>query len=305
MLLFDIITILIPIILLICIPLIILLFIIYNNFTIITFDVYENFENASSSSNINTSNYVGISPVIKIAEQVDKLKVLEKINNEITNKNYNLTSEINSKGNQLNSINEETRKKEEVKLKLEEEISNLNKNKDIHNNIASTLVKGITTIEEKEAILKKKEAEIQLEINKLQELKEKKIPETQPVKINQEQIDILLNKLILIEKMFKELKEEKNDEKKDKDICQLYSSMPSPVSQDFINNNKKDLPYLWCLCNDNLNKNVDCMEYKNCLSHYITNKDKKTLKEDELNLYFRCINKFPEYPKFLSDNNEK
>lgn len=300
MLLFDIITILIPIILLICIPLIILLFIIYNNFTIITFDIYEKFEN---SSNINTSNYTGISPVIKIAEQVDKLKVLEKINNEIINKNDNLSAEINSKGNQLNSINEETKKKEEIKLKLEEEISKLNKNKDIHDNIASTLVKGISTIEEKEVELKKKEAEIQLEINKLQELKEKKIPETQPVKINQEQIDILLNKLIIIEKLFKELKEEKNDEKKDKDICQLYSSMPSPVSQDFINNNKKDLPYLWCLCNDNLNKNVDCMEYKNCLSHYITNKDKKTIKEDELNLYFRCINKFPEYPKFLNENN--
>jgi hypothetical protein len=303
MLFFDIITIIIPLIILIAIPLILMLFIIYNNFTIITFDVYENFENASNSSNINTSNYVGISPVIKIAEQVDKLKVLEKINNEITNKNNNLISEINSKGNQLNSINEETRKKEEVKLKLEEEISKLNKNKDIHNNIASTLVKGITTIEEKEAILKKKEAEIQLEINKLQELKEKKIPENQPVKINQEQIDILFNKLILIEKLFKELKEEKNEVKKDKDICQLYSSIPSPVSQDFINNNKKDLPYLWCLCNDNLNKNIDCMEYKNCLNHYTTNKDKKTLKEDELNLYFRCINKFPEYPKFLNENN--
>jgi hypothetical protein len=303
MLFFDIITIIIPLIILIAIPLILMLFIIYNNFTIITFDVYENFENSSSSSNINTSNYVGISPVIKIAEQVDKLKVLEKINNEITNKNNNLISEINSKGNLLNSINDETRKKEEVKLKLEEEISKLNKNKDIHNNIASTIVKGITTIEEKEAILKKKEVEIQLEINKLQELKEKKIPENQPVKINQEQIDILFNKLILIEKLFKELKEEKNYEKKDKDICQLYSSIPSPVSQDFINNNKKDLPYLWCLCNDNLNKNIDCMEYKNCLNHYTINKDKKTIKEDELNLYFRCINKFPEYPKFLNENN--
>lgn len=301
MLFFDIITIIIPIILIIAIPLIIILFIIFNNFTIITFDIYENFEN---SSNINTSNYTGISPVIKIAEQVDKLKVLEKINNEITIKNDNLISEINSKGNQLNNINEETKKKEEDKLKLEEEISNLNKNKDIHNNIASTLVKGIKTIEEKESELKKKEAEIQLEINKLQELKEKKIPENQQVKINQEQIDILLNKLLLIEKMFKELKEEKNEDKKDKDICQLYSSMPSPISQDFINNNKRDLPYLWCLCNDNINKNIDCMEYKNCLNHYNTNKEKKTINENELDLYFRCINKFPEYPKFLNENNE-
>ena len=300
MLFFDIITIIIPIILIIAIPLIIMLFIIFNNFTMITLDIYENFEN---SSNINTSNYTGISPVIKIAEQVDKLKVLEKINNDIVNKNDNLTSEINSKGNQLNSINEETKKKEEIKLKLENEISNLNKNKDIHDNIASTLVKGITTIEEKEMLLKKKEAEIQLEINKLQELKEKKIPETQPVKIKQEQIDLLLNKLILIEKMFKELKEEKNNENKDKDICKIYSSLPSPVSQDFINNNKKDLSYLWCLCNDNMNKNIDCMEYKNCLNHYTTNKDKKTIKEDELNLYFRCINKFPEYPQFLNENN--
>lgn len=109
----------------------------------------------------------------------------------------------------------------------------------------------------------------------------------------------------MIEKLFKELKEEKNEEKKDKDICQLYSSFPSPVSQDFINNNKKDISYLWCLCNDNLNKNIDCMEYKNCLNHYSINKDKKTINEDELNLYLRCINKFPEYPKFLNENNEK
>ena len=304
MLFFDVITTIIPIILIIVIQLIIMVFIIFNNFTMITFDIYEKFENISKSSNINTSNCSGISPVIKMTEQVDKLKVLEKINNDIKNKNDILKSEINSKGNQLNTINEETKRKEEEKLKLENEISNLNKNKEIHNNIASSLVKGITTIEEKEANLKKKEAEIQLEINKLQELKNKKIPD-EPVKINQEQIDLIFNKLLLIEKLFKELKEEKNEDKKDKDICQLYSSIPSPVSQDFINNNKKDLPYLWCLCNDNLNKNIDCMEYKNCLNNYSINKDKKTLKEDELNLYFRCINKFPEYPKFLSDNNEK
>ena len=300
MLFFDIITIIIPLIIIICIPLILLLFIIFNNFSMITFNIYEKFENVSSSSNINTSNYIGISPVVKIAEQVDKLKVLENINKDINNKNNNLTSQINTKGNQLININEETRRKEEVKLKLEDEISKLNKNKDIHNNIASTLVKGITTFQEKEESLKKKEAEIQLKINKLQELNDKKV-ETAPVKINQEQLDILTNKLILIEKLFKELKEEKKE--KEKDICQLYSSLPSPISQDFINNNKKDLPYLWCLCNDNLNKNVDCMEYKNCLNHYSINKDKKTLKEDELNLYFRCINKFPEYPKFLNENN--
>ena len=61
--------------------------------------------------------------------------------------------------------------------------------------------------------MKKKEAELQLEINKLEELKKNKIPENQLVKINQEQIDLLLNKLILIEKLFKELKEEKNEEK--------------------------------------------------------------------------------------------
>lgn len=278
---------------------IIMIYIIYNN-KIISFDIYENFEN---SSNINTSNYTGIAPVVKIAEQIDKLKVLEKINNEILVKNENLKSEINSKGNQLNILNEETQKKEEAKIKLEEEISNLNKNKDIHNSIASTLVKGLSTIEQKETELKKKEAEIELKINKLQELKEKQIPEIPPVKINQEQLDLLLNKLIIIEKLFKEIKEENKENKKDKDICQLYSSMPTPTSQDFIKDDKKDLSYLWCLCNDNINKNIDCMEYKNCLNHYTNNKEKKTINEDELKLYFRCINKFSEYPKFLNENN--
>jgi hypothetical protein len=295
MLFFDIISILVPIIILISIPLIIILFIIYNNFTVIPYNINETFENPTTE----------IAPVVKMAEQVDKLKVLEKINNDYTKKNDNLTSQINSKGTQLNSINEETKKKEEVKLKLEEEISNLNKNKEVHTTIASTLVKGISTIEEKEAELKKKEAEIQLEISKLKELKEKKIPENSTVKLNQEQLDIILNKLILIEKLFKEIKEDNDEKNKDKDICKLYTSMPVPTSKDFMNNNKKDLTYLWCLCNDNINKNIDCMEYKNCLNHYKENKDKKTMKEDELTLYLRCINKFPNYPKFLNENNEK
>jgi hypothetical protein len=294
MLFFDIISILVPIIILISIPLIIILFIIYNNFTVIPYNINETFENPTTE----------IAPVVKMAEQVDKLKVLEKINNDYTKKNDNLTSQINSKGTQLNSINEETKKKEEVKLKLEEEISNLNKNKEVHTTIASTLVKGISTIEEKEAELKKKEAEIQLEISKLKELKEKKIPENSTVKLNQEQLDIILNKLILIEKLFKEIKEDNDEKNKDKDICKLYTSMPVPTSKDFMNNNKKDLTYLWCLCNDNINKNIDCMEYKNCLNHYKENKDKKTMKEDELTLYLRCINKFPNYPKFLNENNE-
>jgi len=295
MLFFDIISILVPIIILISIPLIIILFIIYNNFTVIPYNINETFENPTTE----------IAPVVKMAEQVDKLKVLEKINNDYTKKNDNLTSQINSKGTQLNSINEETKKKEEVKLKLEEEISNLNKNKEVHTTIASTLVKGISTIEEKEAELKKKEAEIQLEISKLKELKEQKIPENSTVKLNQEQLDIILNKLILIEKLFKEIKEDNDEKNKDKDICKLYTSMPVPTSKDFMNNNKKDLTYLWCLCNDNINKNIDCMEYKNCLNHYKENKDKKTMKEDELTLYLRCINKFPNYPKFLNENNEK
>jgi len=285
------ITIIIPIIIIVLIPLIIMLFIIHNSFTIISIDIYENFENSS-----NSSNYIGVEPVVKMAEQVDKMKVLEKINKDFISKNEVLNAQINVKGEQLNNINEETRKKQEAKLKLEEEISNLNKNKEIHNSIASNLVKGMTTIEQKEAELKKKEAELQLEMKKI---KETKPTENLPVKISQEQLDILLNKLILIEKLFKETK----DDKKDTDICQLYSSMPTPVAQDFINNNKKDLPYLWCLCNDNINKNVDCMEYKNCLNNYTVNKDKKSVNEDELKLYLRCINKFPEFPKFLNENN--
>lgn len=280
---------------------IIIFFIIYNNFSIFSFDIYEGFENSSNSS--NSSNYIGIAPIVRMAEEVDKLKVLEKINNEIKTENNDLMAKINARGNQLNSLNEETIKKEEVKLKLDEEISNLNKQKEVQNSIASTLVKGMTTIEEKEIELKRKEAEIQMEINKLRELKEKPVPEIPPVKLNQEQLDILLEKLILIERLFLEMKEEKAEKEKDKDICKLYSSMPTPTTQDFINNNKKDISYLWCLCNDNINKNIDCMEYNNCLKHYTNNKDKQTIQDEDLNLYFRCVNKFNEFPKFLNENN--
>ena len=295
--------IIILIILLILILLILLLIILNNKlFNFEKFHIIETFENSS-----NTSNYIGISPVIKIAEEFDKLKVLEKINNDIENKNEELRNQINSKGVQLNNLDEETKKKKEEKLEIEQEISNLNKSKEVQTSIAKTLVKSMNTIEEKEMELKRKEAEIQKEIRELRELKDKPIPEIPPVKLNQQQLDLILEKLMLIEKLFKETKEKQetiDKEKKHKDICQLYSSMPIPTSQDFIKDDKKDLSYLWCLCNDNLNKNVDCMEYNNCLKNYTNNKDKNTIEEEDLTLYFRCINKFPEFPKFLKENQE-
>lgn len=295
--------IIILIILLILILLILLLIVLNNKlFNFENFNIIETFENSS-----NTSNYIGISPVIKIAEEFDKLKVLEKINNDIENKNEELRNQINSKGVQLNNLDEETKKKKEEKLEIEQEISNLNKSKEVQTSIAKTLVKSMNTIEEKEMELKRKEAEIQKEIRKLRELKDKPIPEIPPVKLNQQQLDLILEKLMLIEKLFKETKEKQetiDKEKKNKDICQLYSSMPIPTSQDFIKDDKKDLSYLWCLCNDNLNKNVDCMEYNNCLKNYTNNKDKNTIEEEDLTLYFRCINKFPEFPKFLKENQE-
>lgn len=296
---------------LLIIPFIIIGFIIFNNLQIINIDIYEKFENnnnINTSNIINTSNYNDISPVIKIAEQVDKLKVLENINSKIEVKNEDLMNEINSKGNQLNILNDIMNKRNNEKIELEDEISKLNKQKEIHNSIAKTLIKGIKNIDNREEELKKREIEIKKEIRELQELKNKPIPEIPPVKINQEQLDILLEKLIIIEKLFKEVKEKQEEEtkkKKDIDICNLYSSMPTPSKNDFLNNNKKDLSYLWCLCNDNINKNIDCMEYKNCLKNYEENKNKDTLKEEDLKLYFRCVNKFTDFPKFLIENNEK
>jgi len=285
------------------------LFIYYHNRQTLNFDVYETFGNSSnfylSSNLIPTTNEVklpstSISPVIKIAEEIDKLKLLTKTNNAIANKNNEIEFNINNKGELIKKLDENAEKKKMEKLKLEEEISKLNEEKESHNNIAKSLINSIKTIENKEQELKKKEIEIKKEMKELEELKLKPTPELPPVTLNQQQLDLLLEKLILIEKLFKEVKEK--DEKKDKNICQLYQSIPQPKKDDFINNNKKDLTYLWCLCNDNMDKNVDCMEYKNCLSNYAKNKDNKTIEKDDLMLYFRCINKFPDFPKYLKDN---
>lgn len=279
----------------------------------INFDVYENFENSSNitSNLIPTTNEIklpstSISPVIQLAEELDKLKLLQKANKEIDNKNNEIKYTINTNTNLINELSDEIDKKRGEKLKLEEEISKMNFEKESHNNIAKSLITTVKTIEEKEEELKKKEIELKKEMKELEELKLKPVPELPPVTINQQQLDLLLEKLILIEKLFKEVKE-KNEEKEkknaDKDVCQLYESIPQPKKDDFINDNKKDLTYLWCLCNNNMDKNVDCMEYKNCLSNYAKNKNNKTIEKEDLMLYFRCINKFPEFPKYLKDNN--
>ncbi len=274
--------------------------------TDINFDVYENFENSSNmtSNLIPTTTEIklpstSISPVIQLAEELNKLKLLQKVNKEIDNKNSEIEYNINTNTNLIKGLNEDVDKKRDEKLKLESEISKMNFEKESHNNIAKSLITTIKTIEEKEEELKKKEIELKKEMKELEELKLKPVPELPPVNINQKQIDLLLEKLILIENLFKEVK----GKKEEKDICQLYETIPQPKKDDFINDNKKDLTYLWCLCNDNMDKNVDCMEYKSCLSNYAKNKNNKTIEKEDLMLYFRCINKFPEFPKYLKDNN--
>ena len=37
---------------------------------------------------------------------------------------------------------------------------------------------------------------------------------------------------------------------------------------------------------------------------FVINKDKKTLENEDLTIYMKCINKFPNFPKYLTENNQ-
>ena len=212
--------------------------------------------------------------------------------------NTNLASQFNNNLASQNNTN----------IALQKENTNLASQ--FNNNLAfqkennNTITSRLNALDEKIALSKKQETIFQSQLNELNKLKDQQSISSNDIKLNKQQLDMLSTKLVLIDKLFNEFKTQHKAEHDaiDNDICKKYTSMPLPKPQDFMNNNKKDLPYSWCLCNDNISKNIDCLEYKNCLDFYSVNKEKKSLESDELNLYYGCLNRFNSFPSFIVEN---
>ena len=72
---------------------------------------------------------------------------------------------------------------------------------------------------------------------------------------------------------------------------QLYLAYMAAIRSGKVHINYE--PYLWCMCSDENKKNEDCINYFDCNKNYVINKDKKTLENEDLTIYMKCINKFP------------
>ena len=198
-------------------------------------------------------------------------------------------------------------KKKDEKINLEKQIGKLNEENDKNVDKAELIVKGLNANEEKELELKRKEAEINAKMKELEALKIKE-PQTKEVQIKDEQIGLLLNKL-------ESVKSTIINKYKDNKVCGIYDKIPTIPNDAFsINFEKIDIdkdssnknyePYLWCMCSDENKKNEDCINYFDCNKNYVINKDKKTLENEDLTIYMKCINKFPNFPKYLTENNQ-
>ena len=172
---------------------------------------------------------------------------------------------------------------------------------------AEIILKSLNANEEKELELKKKEAELNGKIKELEALKLKEI-ENKEVEINDDQIALLLNKL-------ESVKSTIINKYKDNKVCGIYDKIPTipndafsinfeNIDVDVNSTNKNYEPYLWCMCNDENKKSEDCINYFDCNKNYVINKDKKRLEDKDLTLYMKCINKYPNFPKYLTENNQ-
>ena len=236
-----------------------------------------------------------ISPVLYIASQTSLLSKLKEENNNIKYDTSTFQTKLAELQLELIKIKEELKQKEEEKLKLTGEVSTMDNQRFINDKIINMMVKGMDAYIDKERYLKGYEKDIETKKEKLEKLLLTPTPTLPPVFIKDEQILTITDKLVDIEKKFAELNKKIPD-----NIC--TKPMPEPSKEAFIFNitELQNPSYMWCMCNDDNKKSNDCLEYMSCQTNYQKNKDKTSLINDDLTIYMKCINKFSNFPKYLT-----
>lgn len=97
------------------------------------------------------------------------------------------------------------------------------------------------------------------------------------------------------------LKEVKKNTEQPEDFCLITKEIPK-VEFKTYKDSEKDLVLEWCKCSENKEKEA-CKNYKSCKTNYDNYKDVKSLGGEDLMLYFNCLKIYPEFPKYLIDNN--
>ena len=256
---------------------------------IVRYSNIEKFENPT----------VEISPVIQIAEQTSKLETLKKEYSEIEKEKIKSENDIKKNVDELVKINNEINDRKKEKLELEKEILNINDNKDEFIKTAQIVKQGLEAQKQMETKLDKKETEINTMIDEYEKTKEiDEIIEDKPTEIKAEQIDMILDKLDAVKKEMISYNSSK--------VCKEFDKMPEIIDKSFMINtgdikidsdNKEHQAYLWCMCDDNKNKD-ECLLYMDCNNNYSKNKDKAVIDDDDLTLYNKCVSKYPSFPNY-------
>ena len=225
--------------------------------------------------------------IIQTAKQVSYLETLKKETKELQDKSDNLKTEIKELQKKLDELNIEIKNKENEKVNLENKISEIKKEREINLTIAELVKQSIDKTAEKERELIKNEEEIKR--------KQEEIKELEKIKENE--------KLTQIMTKLEEVKKTTEEAVKDTDFCSITKEIPKPIFKTYTEI-EKDLTLDWCKCNDN-NKTQECKDYQVCKNNYNKYKNETSLTGEDLVLYFNCIKLYPEFPKYLTENNSK
>jgi len=259
-----------------------------------------------------------VSPLLNIANETNKLEQIKQENKELQFKKDLLQVKIQELNDKFKEISDATEKKNFEKMKLQDELLVINQQKELNLNMMDTIRKSMNANLEKENKLKEVENKIISEKKEVED-KSKYIQDVVSKSISDNKLndDDKFNKLMLklenIEKIFADLNK-KNEEKKNINVCTMYDSIPIPNEDAFTNdltkiepNNQelKNLPYLWCQCNDANKNSLECKKYLQCHQNYEFNSKKAVLEGEDLTLYLKCINDFKNFPPYISINNKK
>lgn len=257
----------------------------------------EGFENPAQDKTVE------ISPVIQIAEQTSKLEVLKKEYDDMQRDKIKTENDIKENARELVKINREIDERTQKKLDLELEIAEIERHKDDIVNSATIVKRGLEAQKQLELNLNKKEGEINTLIDNYEKQKETdKLIMDKPTEIKPEQIDLILDKLDAVKKEMLTYNSGK--------ICKTYDKIPEITEKAFMVNvndvkidseDKDHQTYLWCLCDDNKDKDV-CITYMDCNKNYNKNNGKAVIDDDDLTLYNKCIDKYPSFPRYYRNN---
>lgn len=236
----------------------------------------------------NFEDVTKINPIIELARTVTKLNATKQENEEVKLDTEKLKTKISELEQQVRSLDSTINNKTAVKLKLESDIAEIEKQKAVTAAVATVVQTSIDKTIQKEEELKQKEEDISKKVSDTKELTK--------IKDNQQYITIL-NILNEVKTKAEDIIKELN---KDKEFCNNTKEMPNVIFKTY-GANEKDLSYNWCMCNDTNKKTKECENYLSCKDNYDKNKDTKNLDSADLEKYFSCISTYPEiFPTYLT-----